>query len=465
MAKQRKARVGLLGLMFNAYDAWPELKPRRDRFARKLAGSLSSFADVEFPGICDTEAQVAEAVAGFEKANADLLLVVLLTYSPSLVALPALQRTPLPILIFNTQELYEVTDGIVYDDLLDNHGAHGVQDLTNALKRVGRPFNILTGHYAARPALAELRAWCEAAAAVSFLHQARLALIGHPMAGVGDVGIDETALFARVGVRVQRIAMGQVAEAAAHAPAAEIARQMDADRRQFQMDPAISDDEHATSSHVEWAIRHILREGSFAGWSADFGALGDDGRVPTLPFLAACKLMAEGYSFGGEGDVVGATVVTLMQSLVGVATFTEMFTIDFAHGCLLMSHMGEINYRMARKDEPVRMVRRPFPLVKLMTPVSICCTLEPGPATLVNLTTGANGRLRLIAGEGSIADFPSAQALSVPHYRFKPATALEQFLTRFSEEGASHHHAVTYGHVAGKVEKVARLLNLDYVQV
>lgn len=465
MYERRKARVGLLGLMFKAYDAWPELKPRRERFAHKLAATLSSFADVHFPGVCDTDAQVAEAVAGFEKVNADLMLVVFLTYSPSLVALPALLGTRLPLLIFNTQELHEVTDGIVYDDLLDNHGAHGVQDLTNVLRRVGRPFHILTGHYTDNSTLAELKAWCEAAATVGFLRQARLAIIGHAMEGMGDVSTDETTLFARMGVRIHRIALGQVADAAAHAPAVEIARQMDSDRQQFQMDPAISADEHAASSRVEWAIRHILQDGAFAGWSADFGALGDDGRVPTLPFLAACKLMAEGYAFGGEGDVVGATVVALMQSLGGVTTFTEMFTMDFAHGCVLMSHMGEVNYRMARKDEPVRMVRRPFPLVRLTTPVSICCTLQPGPATLVNLTTGANGRLRLIAGEGSVADFPSARALSVPHYRFRPATPLEQFLTQFSEEGASHHQALAYGHVAGKVEKLAHLLNLEYVQV
>jgi L-arabinose isomerase len=341
---------------------------------------------------------------------------------------------------------------------------HGVQDLANVLLRAGRPFNILTGHYADKATLAEIRAWCQAAAAASFLRRARIALLGYAMEGTGDIGIDETLLRAQVGVSVERLPMGRVAEAAAHAPAAAIARQMEADRQQFQMDPAISAEEHTASARLEWAIRRLLKDGAFDGWAAHFGAFGGE-RVQTLPFLAACKLLAEGYAFGGEGDVVGATVVALMQFLEGMASFTEMFTMDFAHGCILMSHMGEMNYRMARKDEPVRMLRRPFPIVDLTPPVSLCCTLEPGPATLVNLTTGPGGRLKLIAAEGDIADFPSAPALPVPHYRFQPSTALGHFLTRFSAEGGSHHLAVTYGHVAGKVEKLACLLKLDYVLV
>ena len=44
-------------------------------------------------------------MAQFEAEGVDALLVVLLTYSPSQIALPALKRTRLPIIVWNTQEL------------------------------------------------------------------------------------------------------------------------------------------------------------------------------------------------------------------------------------------------------------------------------------------------------------------------------------------------------------------------
>ena len=42
---------------------------------------------------------------------------------------------------------------------------------------------------------------------------------------------------------------------------------------------------------------------------------------------------------------------------------------------------------------------------------------------------------------------------------------LRKVRTRFSEQGGSHHLALVYGHVAGKVDKLARLLNLEYIWV
>ncbi len=465
MSDSDRARVGLLGLMFKLYDRLPDLKPKQAQFANRLVETLSPFAEVDFPGICDTLQQVDEAVAGFEKNGADLLLVVFLSYAPSLIALPALKRTSLPILILNTQELYAVDHDTRETDLLENHGMHGVQDLANVLIRAGCRFHILTGHYGDEVTIAELRSWCDAARGVRFFHQARIALMGYPMQQMGDIAIDETALLTQLGVTVERIPIRIVAETAAQAPAAAIAEQMATDRRLFQVDPAITSEEHAASSRLEWAIRRLLQEGAFEGWAAHFLAFEEDGRVETLPFLAACKLLAEGYGFGGEGDVTSATAVSLMRVLTGTANFTEMFTIDFRGNGMLMNHMGEGNYRMARSDEPIRLLRRPFALVNLTAPVSLCFSLEPGAATLLSLTTGPKGRLRFIIAEGQVADFPTLKGVSSPHYKFLPATSVSQFLTRFSEEGGSHHQALVYGHIASKVEKVAHLLNLDYALI
>ena len=54
----RKARTGLLGLMFDLYDAWPELQPIMAEFGGELAQALTPFAEVDFPGICRTREQV-----------------------------------------------------------------------------------------------------------------------------------------------------------------------------------------------------------------------------------------------------------------------------------------------------------------------------------------------------------------------------------------------------------------------
>ncbi|MGQ9785871.1 MAG: hypothetical protein ACUVSJ_05385 [Anaerolineae bacterium] len=92
-----KAKVGLLGLMLDLYDAWPDLKPTMAEFAHEIADALSAFAEVEFPGVCNTREQVERTVAAFEAEGKDLLLVMLLTNPPSHIAMPALIRTRLHI--------------------------------------------------------------------------------------------------------------------------------------------------------------------------------------------------------------------------------------------------------------------------------------------------------------------------------------------------------------------------------
>ena len=69
---------------------------------------------------------------------------MLLTYSPSQLALPALQRTRLPLVIWNTQELLAVDQSFTMADMVDNHGVHGTQDLANVLTRAGIRFDYVT---------------------------------------------------------------------------------------------------------------------------------------------------------------------------------------------------------------------------------------------------------------------------------------------------------------------------------
>ncbi len=466
MTETKKAKVGLLGMMTEYYERWPEIKPMLAEFGEELVETLSPFAEVEFPGVCTTRTQVDQAIAGFEADGKDLLLVVLLSYAPSHISLPALKRTRLPILFFNTQPLYAITKDTRSADTTRSHGLCGMQDLANVLLRAGCRFHIATGYYKDEQTLAEVKSWCDAARTASFVRHMRVGLLGHPMEGMGDFGFDETALLDQVGVEVRHIAMKALAERAKAAPKDEIARQMAEDRQRFQVQPDITEGEHEASSRLEWALREILIEREMHGFAFDFLSVEEDGWLETLPFLAASKLLAEGYGFGGEGDVTSAAAVAMMAELAGAANFTEMFTMDFAGNSILMMHMGESNWKMARKDEPIQLLRSTLGMAYVrFEPLLLTFSLEPGEVTLVSLTTVAGGKFKLIVTEGEVVDFPYVADLSRPHYKLRPDGDLNDFLTRFSLEGGSHHQAMAYGRWAGTIEKLAALLGIEYARV
>jgi L-arabinose isomerase len=463
-----KPKVGLLGLMLELYDLNPDLKPKMAAFAGELAAILAPFADVDFPGVCNTRSQVDRAVASFEAEGKDLIVVVLLTYAPSHIALPALLRTALPVLVFNTQQLDAVTPAITGAQTTGNHGMHGVQDLCNVLLRAGRPFHLVTGHYRDPETLAEVEAWCRTVDTVRFVRGMRVGLLGYPMEGMGDFGIDQTAFLGQVGVEVHHLAMRAVADLAQDAPQAEIDVQMARNRELFALGPDVTDREHEASARLTWALRALLEDQNLHGFASHFVAVDEEGYLETLPFLAASKLMGEGYGFGGEGDVTSAAAVAMMAHLTGSANFTEMFTMDPASEAVLMMHMGEGNWTMAREDEPVHLLRSALGLFDLrVNPLLLAFSLEPGPATLVSLTTLAAGKLGFVVAEGEVVDFPYVADLGRPHYKFRPDSpdGLNGFLTRFSLAGGSHHQAMAYGRWSGTLEKIATLLGLAYVRV
>lgn len=466
MSENRKAKVGLLGLMLELYDLIPGLKSEMAEFAEELVATLSPFADVEFPGVCNTRELVDRTVADFEADGKDLIIVLLLTYAPSHIALSALRKTRLPILIFNTQQLFAVTPETLGYDTTKNHGMHGVQDLANVLLRANVPFNLVTGYYTDEKTVGEVKSWCDAARTVNFVRTMRVGQLGYAMEGMGDFGLDETALLAQVGAQVHHVAMKTVAEGAKAAPQEAIAQQMAFDREHFQFGEGISDEEHEVSSRLEYALRRMLQEEGLQGFTAHFGAVEEEGWLDTLPFLAASKLLGEGYGFGGEGDVTSTVAVAMMQELAGIANFTEMFTMDFENNATLMMHMGEGNWKMSRRDEPVHILRSALELFDLrVAPLLLAHSLEPGEVTMVSLTTGPNGRVRFVATEGELLDFKYIPDMARPHHKFRPEGDLSDFLTRFSLVGGSHHQALAYGRWASTLEKVAQLLGIEYFRV
>ena len=106
---------------------------------------------------------------------------MLLSYSPSQVSLPALQRARLPIVIWNTQELFAVDQRYGPIELRNNHGVHGTQDLANVLLRAGIRFHYVTSHLNDPNGLDELNDFFAAAAAVRRLRGAKIGMLGYPL--------------------------------------------------------------------------------------------------------------------------------------------------------------------------------------------------------------------------------------------------------------------------------------------
>ena len=464
-----KPRVGLLALTLEFYERLaPELRSEREAWLRRrILPLLEPVADVSFDrAVCRRE-EIDAAVGRMEAEGVDAVLVICVSYSPSQLSLPALARTRLPIIVWNTQELFSVDESFDGARMVANHGVHGTQDLCSVLLRCGVPFEYVTSHPDDPEAIAGLAEFFIAASAVSGLGRARIGLMGYPFPGMGDFAVDTTQLTATLGCQWTALAVEDYINRARAASVEEVDRLADEYRDLYDVADDLTGDDLRATARAELSLRSIVAEERLDGISYQFLAFGEDERTVTLPFVAVSRLMAEGIGFGGEGDLIGTAGCWLLGRLAPPASFSEIFTVDFAGNGLFMSHMGEANVAMARADRKVPLVARPKPIVPTQArQLALISSFEPGDATLVALTRGPDGNWRFIAARVEIVDFGPLPGMPVPHFKIVPAEGdVRDWLTTCAKLGGPHHNAICFGDARRRVGVAAGLLNAEYCEV
>jgi L-arabinose isomerase len=458
-----RPRIGLLGIMQGLYDDMlPGIGEHQAAYAAELAATLGDVADVELTPPVKDRADAERAMRDLEGRDLDGLLVVMLTYGPALRVARLLAETRLPVCLANVQPLPAVTEAWDMADLTYNQGIHGAQDTANAMVRAGRRFHVVTDDWRAPSFRAAVERWARAAAAVTRWRALRVAVFGYGMNGMGDTRMDEHALMRRLGPQVDALAPGALWRAAEAVTAGEVAALIAAEDARFEVDPRLSAEERDDHARMQLGLERLLREGGYGAYSTHFGAIADDGRFARLPLAAASNLMAAGYGFAAEGDAICAALWVAAHELFGEVQFTEMYAMDFPSDSILMSHMGEGNWRLAHPGRPVRLIKRPLGIGGLADPPTVLFQYRPGPATLAALTPLGGERFRLVVAEGEVLDADELPALEMPYGRFRPDTGIRASMDAWLRLGGPHHQVLVPGREAAAWSTFAELTGIEF---
>jgi L-arabinose isomerase len=377
----------------------------------------------------------------------------------------ALMPTPVPLLLANIQPERSITAAWDMADLTYNQGIHGAQDQANALVRIGKPFSVITGDWRSEAFASAFADWARAAQAVTSLRRTRIALLGYPMNGMGDILYDAPSLLRKIGpMIVSEDLGGLIARLSAVSDAdvdAVLARHADT----FELDPRLARAQHAYAARLELAIGEMLREGDYAGFSFHFDSIGGDGRFEQLPLLAASDLMADGYGYAAEGDTNTTSLMCAAQTMIGDAHFSEMYAMDWELDSVLISHMGEGNWKIARRDRPIRLIDRELGIGRLSNPPTPVFSAEPGVATTAALVPIEGEYYRLVVGRGQVLDTPELPNVEMHYFHFRPDSGMESFMDQWLGFGGPHHFVLNLGDHAARWRRLAELLDLEYEEI
>jgi L-arabinose isomerase len=461
-----KPRIGILGIMQDLYDEMiPGIAQRQEGYAAELAAHLKDVGEFIPSKAIKYREDAERAMREFENADVDGVLVVMLTYGPAMRVARLLSESRLPVCLANIQPEPNVTPAWDMADMTYNQGVHGAQDTANAMVRAGKRFAVLTDDWRSAGFTADVGRWARAAAAVTAWKKLKVAIFGYAMNEMGDIRVDESALVRTLGPAIISVAQGDLWRGMQLISDLEISELVNSENEQFEIDPRLSAEERADHARMQIAIQRILDERGFGAYTAHFDAIGEDGRFSRLPLAAASSLMAQGYGYAAEGDVLTACLVYAGHRLIGDAHFTEMYAMDFPSDSVLMSHMGEGNWKIARSDRRVRLIKRPLGIGRLADPPTFLFQYQPGPATLATLVSLEGDRFRLVVAEGENLDSVELPALEMPYGQFRPASGLRQCLNGWLAHGGPHHEVMNLGHHAADWQAFCQLTGIEFVQV
>ncbi|HLQ53471.1 MAG TPA: L-fucose/L-arabinose isomerase family protein [Streptosporangiaceae bacterium] len=462
----RKPRIGILGIMQDLYDEMiPGIAQRQAGYAAEIAAHLADAAEFIPSKPVKYREDAEREMREFENAGLDGVMVVMLTYGPAMRVARLLAESRLPLLMANIQPEPAVTPAWDMADMTYNQGVHGAQDTANAMVRAGRRFAVLTGDWKSAEFGADVSRWARAAAAVTAWKSLKVAIFGYAMNDMGDIRVDESALVRSLGPEILAVAPGDMYRGMLAVTDDEAAGVIAFEDANFEIDPRLSAEERQDHARMQVAIERILTDRGFGAYTAHFDAIGEDGRFSRLPLAAASSLMAKGYGYAAEGDVLTACLVSASHVLIGDAHFTEMYAMDFPSDSILQSHMGEGNWKIARGDRPVRLIKRPLGIGRLADPPTFLFQYQPGPATLATLVSLEGERFRLVVAEGENLDSQELPALEMPYGQFRPASGVRACLNGWLKAGGPHHEVMNLGHHAAGWRVFCELAGIEFVQV
>ncbi len=457
-------KIALLPLYLQLYDETiPHYRKDVTAFRDLILERLQALGlDVFSSDICRTRSEVESAIKLFESKKAAAVVTLHLAYSPSLAAAPVLAKTDIPLAILDTTQKYSFDESSDFHDVMLNHGIHGVQDLCNILLREGKPYSLFAGHYEQSDVLSRVAAFCKGAVMAAAMKGAKVGIVGMPFEGMGDFHVPRAVLKDVFDIDVVSLDLESFRSLTQSIAGQAIQHEIALDRDIFTIEDAVTDSLHEKTTRVGLALKSWIKEHGFTGFSVNFLATGEEpDKLPLMPFVACSKAMGDGIGYAGEGDVLTAAFVGALMKIFPDTSFSEMFCPDWQGESVLLSHMGEWNYRLA-KGKPL-LAKMNFDYTSAGDTTVAYGLFKQGKAVLCNIAPLADGKFRMLFAPGAMLDKEGSGTLEhAVRGWFKPDTPLIPFLEQFSYLGGTHHSALVYTDSLDELTAFANSLGMEH---
>ncbi|HVT98865.1 MAG TPA: hypothetical protein VHE33_15275 [Acidobacteriaceae bacterium] len=471
----RILRAGLCGIGLDAY--WPQfagLREQLEGYLDQVKARLQGFgAQVESLGLVDTPQRSREAGHACRRADIDVLFLYVTTYALSSTVLPLVQRAQVPVIVLNLQP-GAALDYEAFNRLPDRTAMTGawlawcsacpVPEIANVLGRAGIPFHQVTGALTDETSWKEIEEWIRAAQVKAALAETRLGLLGHYYGGMLDVATDTTQVAITFGSHIEMLEVDELSALRDDCTEDQIAHRVRHFEKHFDLQPGCARSELERAARTSLALDRLVEQHDLQSLACYYKGTGVSANEDTMSstILGTSLLTARHIPVAGEYEVKNAIAMKIMDLFDAGGSFTEYYALDLADDIVLMGHDGPGHIAIAEGKTRVR----PLEVYhgKVGRGLSVEMSVRYGPVTLLSVVDDREHGFRLLAAHGSSEPGPTL-AIGNTNSRYRFPIGARRFVERWNQQGPAHHCAVGIGHLGGLIAKLARLLEIPFVQV
>ena len=467
-------KVGLFGIGLDTYwDQFDGLLDRLKGYQTQIAHKMQEFgAEVIDAGLVDSPTKAVDAGAYLKKSDVEIVFLYVSTYALSSTVLPVVQKIKCPIVILNIQPVaaidYEKFNklgdrGTMTGEWLAHCQACSVPELANVFNRAGIDYHILTGYLGEQVVWDEMQGWIEASKVASIMGNNRLGVLGHYYGGMLDVYTDLTKQAITFGTHIELVEMCELKRHRDEASDAEVDAKVEEFHSIFDVSDACETEEIVRAARTSVALDKLVvahNLGSLAYYYE--GEAGNEyENIVTSVIAGNTLLTGKNIPVAGECEVKNAQAMKIMDAFGTGGSFSEFYAMDFNDDIVMLGHDGPAHFAIA--EGKVQLVPLPVYHGKPGKGLSIQMTVRHGPVTLLSVVEGKD-KVFLLVAEGESVEGPTLQ-IGNTNSRYRFSVGAREFINQWSKQGPAHHCAIGIGHIADKIEKLGKLLEIDVVRI
>ena len=469
-------KVGVFGIGLDTY--WPQfegLEARLRGYLETVAGKLSR-PDIEVVnlGLIDTPEKALRAGHDFRRADVDLIFLYVTTYALSSTVLPVVRRAKVPVIILNLAPEAKI-DYQRFNALGDRTKMTGewlaycqacpVPEIANVFNRSGIAFHQVTGTIENDPiAWNQIEEWLDAARVAHVMEHNRLGVMGHYYGGMLDIYSDLTQQVANFGGHVEIVEVDELAALREAVTSEQITERVSLFQEAFDVQPDCSREELDRAARTSVALDRLVEEhdlGSLAYYYMGTGNPANEDAISSI-IIGNSLLTGRGVPVAGELEIKNAQAMKIMDAFDVGGSFSEYYAMDFDDDVVLLGHDGPGHIKIAEgktKVKPLQVFHG-----KVGRGLSVEMSVQHGPVTLLSVVQTVDGRLKLLVAEAESVPGPILE-IGNTNSRYKFSIGARRFVEEWNAHGPAHHCAIGVGHIASKIDKLGKLLNIQVARV